>query len=343
MTEVFADIYLVFPAVVILSYFLGTLYIKLALKWHIHAEPNFRSLHDAVTPRGVGIVVALLCLLFFLSLYDVEFFHHYTGKLLFWGGLFVAINGILDDKYEFRARYRLAVQVIAAVFILSVLQKTPSINIGNGTVFLGPWAYPLLLLLIIWFYNLFNFIDGIDAMALSATIFVLSVMSLYFYLDQEMELSLLLLFLVAANAGVLFLNWPPAKVFIGDAGASFNSFMISAIALFTSLHGQQYVWLWMILFAYYFSDTGTTLISRIILKPRNWYLPHRSHAYQNLARIWESHLKMNGLVWAINLVWVLPMSLMAYFNPHYGWLICVLTYIPLLVFTYRYGPAYEDR
>ena len=45
---------------------------------------------------------------------------------------------------------------------------------------------------------------------------------------------------------------------------------------------------WLVVFGYYLGDTTTTTLIRIILV-KKWYHPHRSHAYQNLARILDSH------------------------------------------------------
>ena len=72
-------------------------------------------------------------------------------------------------------------------------------------------------------------IDGIDGMAISSITFVAFTMALFLRAENDYILSLILLLLGTANLGVIYFNWPPAKVFIGDTGSSFNSYALSAI------------------------------------------------------------------------------------------------------------------
>jgi len=55
------------------------------------------------------------------------------------------------------------------------------------------------------------------------------------------------------------------------------------------------------------ADATMTLLGRM-LRGERWYDAHRSHAYQNLARRWNSHRKVSALLWVINLLFVLPMA-----------------------------------
>ena len=179
-------------------------------------------------------------------------------------------------------------------------------------------------------------------MAISSIIFVSFSTAILFYIEQEIMLSLLSGLLGLANVGLLYFNWPPAKFFIGEAGTSFNSFTISAIIMISLWKSTPILFVWLILLAYYLTDTSLTTFIRLFKYPQTWYRPHRSHAYQNLARIWGNHLKMLSIVWSINLLWLLPLALLAYYIPEKGWLFCLFAYLPLILFALRFGPLYED-
>ncbi len=323
----------------IASYF----YPSFAVKFGLVAEPNFRSLHSNVTPRGAGIIAAVIVLLTLAVLGRQHFFSNRVFITLFYGGILVSIVGFLDDRYDLSARLRFVTQIIIAVALCVCFGASPPLKLGFATVSLGWFGAFIAVFALVWFYNLFNFIDGIDGMAISAVIFTSTTMATFFYLHHDVELSLLLLILGCANIGLLIFNWPPARVFLGESGSSFNSFMLSAIILASLWKPTPMLWVWLIVFAYYFTDTTMTTCTRMIKYPKTWYHPHRSHAYQNLARISDNHLKILSLVWAVNLVWLLPLAIAAYCFPQWGGLLCLLAYIPLIIFVYKFGPLYEDK
>jgi len=80
-----------------------------------------------------------------------------------------------------------------------------------------------------------------------------------------------------------------------------------------------------------------TQIMRVIFV-KKWFLAHRSHAYQNLARISGSHLKVTGGVALYNLMWVLPLTLWSALSPEMALYAVVLAVSPGILVAYRYGP-----
>jgi len=329
--------------VLVVSFVASYFFPKLAIRYGFFAKPNYRSLHTKVMPKGAGIVVAGILLPVF---YILRTTHHISSEefmVLFWGGLMVSLVGIFDDRFELPARFRLVTQVIAAAWVCHWLGASPKLDLGFATLDLG-WAGAFLaLFLLIWFYNLFNFIDGIDGMAISSIIFVSFSSATLFFIKQDTTLALLLVLLGLANVGLLYFNWPPAKIFLGDAGTYFNSFALSAIIMASLWKSIPMVWVWLILLAYYLTDTTLTTLIRLFKHPKTWYKPHRSHAYQNLARIWNNHFKMLGIVWVINLLWLLPLALLAFFIPEKGGLFFLLAYLPIILFTLKFGPLYDDQ
>ena len=81
-----------------------------------------------------------------------------------------------------------------------------------------------------------------------------------------------------------------------------------------------------------------TQIMRVILV-KNWYEAHRSHAYQNLARIAGSHFKVTMSVTIYHIVWISPLTLWSVLQPEMAIIPAILAISPCLFFTYKYGPA----
>jgi Fuc2NAc and GlcNAc transferase len=335
-------IFLMF-AVPVVSFIASYFFPIPAKRFGFFSVPNYRSLHAEVIPRGAGVVVAGIMLPVFFVLKAIHYISPNEFMVLFWGGLVVSLVGLLDDRFELPARFRFVTQLIAAIWVCHWLGASPKLNLGFSLLDLGWTGAFLAVFFLVWFYNLFNFIDGIDGMAISSIIFVSFSAATLFFIKQEITLSTLLVLLGLANIGLLYFNWPPARIFLGEAGTYFNSYALSAIVMASLWKSTPILWVWLILLAYYLTDTTMTTLVRLFKYPKTWYKPHRSHAYQNLARIWDNHLKMLGIVWAINLLWLLPLALLAFFIPDKGWLFFLIAYLPIIAFALKFGPLYEDQ
>ena len=193
------------------------------------------------------------------------------------------------------------------------------------------------LLFLVWLMNAYNFMDGIDGMAVSGAVFVFTMIGVLLWTSPESEFILIMLLLLASTLAFMLFNWPPASIFMGDAGSVFLGYIFGSLILVTVMVGDVTVWTWLVVFGYFFADITVTQIMRIILV-KKWYLSHRSHAYQNLARITGSHRKVTGGVALYNLFWVLPLTLWSALSPDMALYAVLLAVIPGMVVAYRYGP-----
>ncbi len=181
--------------------------------------------------------------------------------------------------------------------------------------------------------NLFNFMDGIDGIAASEAIFLLLGAALLTWLAEpaivEHPLFWWMIGLAAACLGFLVLNWPPAKIFMGDAGSTYLGLMTAFFA-FASLSGG---WLtlpqWLILPAAFVADSLVTLFRRAARGEAIWRA-HRSHAYQALQRRWNSHLKVTLLYLAVGVLFLLPLAWLAGAYPQWGWAAVFVAYAALI-------------
>ena len=147
----------------------------------------------------------------------------------------MVLLGVWDDLRELRARTKLVVQVIAAAAVWLAGVRFGAFAAPGGLVQLLPAAS--LLVTVFWFValtNAFNLVDGADGVAGGAALTaILAMFVVSIFLGQSMAAYLLA---VAAGAviGFLFYNFPPASVYLGDAGSLSLGFMLAGVGLVTS-------------------------------------------------------------------------------------------------------------
>jgi Fuc2NAc and GlcNAc transferase len=186
---------------------------------------------------------------------------------------------------------------------------------------------------IAWMANLYNFMDGIDGLAASEAIFLLAGAALIAWLFEPAIIDdprlWWMLGLAGAVFGFLLLNWPPAKIFMGDAGSTYLGLMTAFFALTTMTSFWLSLWQWLILAALFLADSLTTLVRRIVQRERFWE-PHKRHAYQALQRRFGSHLKATLLYVAIDVAVLLPLAWLAGRYPAWGFAVAALVYVVLV-------------
>ena len=328
------------PLIAFVLSFLGVYFLKKsALRLKIVAIPNERSLHNKVTPRGGGIIIAIVFLAFLLVFYITRQIMVAEFLVLFGGGLIMAVTGFLDDILELKASIRFIIQFFAVGWGLYWIGGIPSTVFFERLPVLYAIANAVAVVALVWFINSFNFIDGIDGLATSgATFFSLSIGGYFLWQGIEPYGSLLIV-LAACSLAFLCFNWPPAKIFLGDAGSNFFGYLFGAMILITVKNGNLSIWTWLIILAYLITDTTTTTFLRLCLV-KGWYHTHRSHAYQNLARVLDNHKFVTCLITGINVFYLLPLAYLSIQYQQYAWLAFAASVIPILGFVLKYGPLY---
>jgi len=149
------------------------------------------------------------------------------------------------------------------------------------------------------------------------------------------SLSLAPLAVAAAVTGFLFWNFPPAKIFMGDAGSGFLGIVLGVMSLHAAWVAPQLFWSWVILLGVFVVDATVTLLRRL-LRGDKVYEAHRSHAYQFASRRFGSHLPVTLAVAAIDLVWLLPIALWVGVGGLDGVLGVALAYVPLVMLAMKF-------
>jgi len=95
---------------------------------------------------------------------------------------------------------------------------------------------------------------------------------------------------VAAVAGFLWFNFPPAKIFMGDAGSSTLGFLVAAFSLWASAEKIFPIWVALLVFSPFIVDASVTLLRRLFQGEKIWEA-HKSHFYQRLVLVGWGHKK----------------------------------------------------
>jgi Fuc2NAc and GlcNAc transferase len=262
---------------------------------------------------------------------------------------FLAGVGLQDDRKPVPARWRLGIQVAMGASLLFVLGGLPEMQRFVDAWFSRTLIYAFLLLVIVWWINLFNFMDGIDGLAGMQAIFMLlaGVMLLVLLRPEVVADPLIIWILCVAGgtAGFMLLNWPPAKIFMGDVGSVYLAFMLLSFGLLSirtvMVSVPMGLSMWAILGATFATDATITLITRILTSEK-WHLAHSSHLYQRLSRKLGSHRPVTLIYLAVNLFWLLPLAYLCTRNPQWSVALAVVAYLPLIAVAIRYGAGRPD-
>lgn len=297
--------------------------------------PNSRSSHRIATPRGGGVAIVLPMLAALLGLGLSNWLDWPSVWSLFGGGALVALIGFVDDRGNVAPHWRLVWHIAAASWVLTTLGGVPPLT-GMGVVLdSGWWGLLIAALYLVWMLNLTNFMDGIDGIASVETITVcLSAVLLSRVAVPDQHLWIAPLVLASATLGFLVWNWPPAKIFMGDAGSGFLGLMLATLSLQAGWVANRLFWSWVILLGVFVVDATVTLIHRMAHGER-FYEAHRSHAYQHAAVHRGSHTPVTVAVGLINIFWLLPVALVVALGRLDGLLGVLIAYSPLAVAAVR--------
>ena len=210
-----------------------------------------------------------------------------------------------------------------------------AVDIRKSSPNLGVIGLILCALYLVWMLNLYNFMDGIDGIAGIEAITVTltgAALSMWFVMPSSSACSavvLLALLAAAAVLGFLVWNFPPAKIFMGDAGSGFLGILMGTLSLMAGLEVPALFWSWVILLGVFVVDATVTLFRRLARRQR-LYEAHRSHAYQFAARCLGAHLPVSLMVGLINLCWLLPIAYFVATGGISGVVGVLIAYVPLV-------------
>src|SRR6185503_1293522 len=139
----------------------------------------------------------------------------------------------------------------------------------------------LITLAIAWMTNLYNFMDGADGLAGGMALFCFAAYALAASAAGFEALALGAAGVASAAFGFLAFNFPPARVFMGDAGSIPVGFLAGALGLHGAIVGAWPSWFPLLVFSPFVVDATATIAHRLARGDRVW-IAHRQHYYQRL-------------------------------------------------------------
>ena len=330
------------PVVSLLSFTLTALMRRYALSKKLIDLPNVRSSHELPTPRGGGVafVASFMLVLVTMAL------HGALPAAVVWAllgaGSVVAVLGFWDDHGHVPARWRLLGHFIAAGWGVYWIGGLPCLAIANFVVEAQWILNGFAVFYLVWLLNLYNFMDGIDGIASVEAICVCLGGAVLFAVAANLNIGFLVLALLFAVAGFLYWNYPPARIFMGDAGSGFLGIILGLLSLFAGRLVPEMFWCWLVLMGVFIVDASVTLVRRIATGPK-FYEAHRPHAYQKASIRYRDHQVVTLAVAVINLIWLFPVALLVFWGKVGCFSGLAVAYLPLILLAlfYKAGSSFS--
>jgi UDP-GlcNAc:undecaprenyl-phosphate GlcNAc-1-phosphate transferase len=340
----------------IVAYLLTPLAMRLAVRTGAIDEPDSgRRIHDRPIPRAGGLAVAAsflgvggVALMLQVQFEPITPFNWRVDDAdlmaVFGGAILAAVFGFVDDRWQIRARWQFAFQVVLAMFAvglgLSILRvNNPLGFLGPDTLaFAGVGAGLVTALWIIGMINSINFIDGLDGLSTGVALIgavTLGVVSLGFQSSYEPIVALLCALLAGSLLGYLPWNFNPARVFIGTTGVMVVGYLLAVLAIL----GSAKVAVALLILGVPIIDTFW-IITRRLLSRKSPFTPDRGHFHHRLLDLGLSHKGAVLLIYAItSILAVLSLVLAESSGSMYAFMAVVIASgIGLLLLTFRAGP-----
>jgi len=280
------------------------LLIFLSKKYHIYDQINDRKIHEGQISRlgGFAIYAGFLVSYILLSLFELHLkfnFPLYTIALSL-----AFFTGFSDDLFTYRARYKLIVQIICGILVVSSGLTITEVRIFDIVNFnFGPFSYIITVLWIVTLMNAVNLLDGMDGLA-SGIVLIANVFVFIIALScGNITIASLTMVLAGAILGFYFFNFPPAKIFMGDGGAYFLGFMYATLPLMgikTTSVATLFIFP-LILILVPIADILNVVIKRIKLG-YNIFIADKNHIHHRLMNLGFSIRKILLILYAYTVI-----------------------------------------
>ena len=283
---------MIYAILLILSFILTYLIKNYMIKKSLVATINERSSHTIPTPHGGGIAIAIT---WFVGLVYLNY-NNQIDETLFYSliiGIAISVVSYFDDMYDLSPKLRMIVQSLVAFGGIYALGGFESFALGfvsiSNPIITNIFAF----LLIVWFINLYNFLDGINGYAGSEALFLAIAGFILFGGGHFIVLGVAVL-------GFLYWNFNKAKIFMGDVGSTLLGYNVAIFTLYYANQEPSNLWIWIILFGLFWFDATLTLVRRI-LNGEKISQAHKKHAYQRLNQSDWSHFKVTNYSILVNI------------------------------------------
>ena len=278
---------------------IGTLAMRaIARKYNIADHPSERRINTKPVPRAGGLAVAgafaligSLLIIFSAQLGlsagsgSAELTSAGAAALLL-GTVIAGVIGLIDDRYDLRARWQIIGQFLIALIPIAFGLRIAFISNPLGA---GDLLFPDAIALgvtIFWtlgMQNSMNFIDGLDGLSGGISLFAAVTLGVI-ALPTSPLLAALSFTLAGALAGFLRFNFYPASIYMGTSGILAVAYALAVLALL----GTAKIAAALLILGVPIIDALFVIVGRIIAG-RSPYTPDESHIHRRLLSYGFSH------------------------------------------------------
>ena len=269
----------------LLSFGLTPLVKRLAYKiGAVDVPKDRRRMHSHPIPRlgGLAIFVGFVITVLLFAQPDRQL----RGILL--GACLIVAVGVVDDSHPLGAGIKFILQIVAALIavwhgVVIQMISNPLPFIGGPYWDFGIMAVPITVIWIVAVTNSVNLIDGLDGLADGVSTIAALTMLIIALLMGDLKMAVICAALVGACVGFIPYNRNPAKIFMGDTGATFLGYMLATVSVtgLFKLYAMISFIVPFIILGFPIYDTASAFTRRI-LKGQNPMKADRSHTHHKL-------------------------------------------------------------
>ena len=198
----------------------------------IDVPKDARRMHKVPIPRLGGLAIFIgfmVSILLFLKITP-------EMKSILLGAVIIVVLGVVDDIMALPAMLKFVVQIGAALIpathgVTILAFSNPNIFSDNLYWVLGNLSIPITVLWIVGLTNAVNLIDGLDGLANGVSAISATTMLVIALMASETQVAIVMAALVGACVGFMPYNLNPAKMFMGDTGATFLGFILATMSI----------------------------------------------------------------------------------------------------------------
>ncbi len=242
-----------------------------------------------------------------------------VGLAIMAGALILHIVGLIDDRRSLSARFKMIAQVLIALAI------TAGVGVRSAEA-LG--TIPAIVVTTFWIValtNAFNFMDNMDGLSAGVTVLTAVVLAVSSMLAGQVFVPCVLMLVAGGAAGFLIYNFPPASIFMGDAGSLVVGYMLAVCSVLTNFYDPGKgttpfgVLVPLVVFAIPLYDMISVVVHRLRLGV-SIFRGDRRHFSHRLVRRGLSPTMAVSTIYLATLATALPAVLL----PLHGWVVATL-------------------
>jgi len=241
------------------------------------------------------------------------------GLAVILGAVVLHVLGLVDDKRPLSAGVKFTVQ-FAVAFGLAA-----GVGVRAGEALGTVPAVVLTTLWIVVITNAFNFMDNMDGLSAGVAALIAIVLAVSSMLVGQVFVPCLLMLVAGGAAGFLIYNFPPARIFMGDAGSLVLGYMLAVCSVLTTFYSPDIgrtpfgVLVPVVAFAIPLYDMGSVIVHRLRLGVSIFRADRRHFSHRLVRR----GLRPTAAVLTIYLA-TLATALPAVLLPLHGWPVALL-------------------